>query len=168
MFSVTRKLKALKPIFREQRRNKGDLSHNVELARGFLEHAQVLVSSNRQDELILLLEHCSRLVYAKAAELERIMLQQRAKMEWMKGGDQCSRVFFRKIAQRRTARRIMQINDAQGITITEPNAVIHEFISYYQSLLGGDRRQRVMDLRFLRPWARHIVAPPSLQGLYLP
>ncbi|XP_011101232.1 uncharacterized protein LOC105179328 [Sesamum indicum] len=46
-FGVTRKLKALKPIFREQRRNKGDLSHNVELARGFLEQAQVLVSSNR-------------------------------------------------------------------------------------------------------------------------
>ncbi|KAL2247313.1 UNVERIFIED_CONTAM: hypothetical protein Sindi_2583600 [Sesamum indicum] len=157
MFSVTRKLKALKPIFREQRRNKGDLSHNVELARGFLEQAQVLVSSHRQDELILLLEHCSRLVYAKAAELERIMLQQRAKMEWMKGGDQCSRVFFRKIAQRRTARWILQINDAQRITITEPNAVIQEIISYYQSLLGGDRRQRVMDLRFLRPWARHII-----------
>ena len=59
MFSVTRKVKALKPIFREQRRNKGDLSHNVELTRGFLEQAQVLVSSHRQDELILLLEHCS-------------------------------------------------------------------------------------------------------------
>ncbi|KAL2225777.1 UNVERIFIED_CONTAM: hypothetical protein Sindi_3039900, partial [Sesamum indicum] len=87
MFSVTRKLKALKPLFREQRRKKGDISHNVELARGFLEQAQVLVSSHRQDELFLLLEHCSRLVYAKAAELERIMLQQRAKMEWMKGGD---------------------------------------------------------------------------------
>ncbi|KAL2235574.1 UNVERIFIED_CONTAM: hypothetical protein Sindi_1289600 [Sesamum indicum] len=64
-----------------ERRNKGDLSHNVELARGFLEQAQVLVSSHRQDELILLLKHCSRLVYAKAAELERIMLQQTAKME---------------------------------------------------------------------------------------
>ncbi|KAL2225603.1 UNVERIFIED_CONTAM: hypothetical protein Sindi_2977300, partial [Sesamum indicum] len=168
MFSVTRKLKALKPIFREQRRNKGDLSHNVELARGFLEQAQVLVSSHRQDELFLLLEHCSRLVYAKAAELERIMLQQRAKMEWMKGGDQCSRVFFPKIAQRRTARRILQINDAQGITITEPNAVIHEFISYYQSLLGGDRRQRVMDLRFLRPWARHIITTEEAGHLLEP
>ncbi|KAL2251922.1 UNVERIFIED_CONTAM: putative ribonuclease H protein [Sesamum indicum] len=168
MFLVTRKLKALKPIFREQRRNKGDLSHNVELARGFLEQAQVLVSSHRQDELILLLEHCSRLVYAKAAELERIVLQQRAKMEWMKGGDQCSRVFFRKIAQRRTARRILQINDAQGITITEPNAFIHEFISYYQSLLGGDRRQRVMDLRFLRPWARHIITTEEAGHLLEP
>ena len=58
MYAVTRKLKALKPVFREQRRNKGDLSHNVQLAKGFLEMAQILVSSNRQDELFLQLEHC--------------------------------------------------------------------------------------------------------------
>ena len=51
MYAVTRKLKALKPIFREQRRNKGDLSHNVQMAKGFLEAAQLLVSSRRRDEL---------------------------------------------------------------------------------------------------------------------
>ncbi|KAL2251911.1 UNVERIFIED_CONTAM: hypothetical protein Sindi_2313400 [Sesamum indicum] len=39
MYSVTWKLKALKSVFREQRRNKGDLSHNVQLAKGFLEAA---------------------------------------------------------------------------------------------------------------------------------
>ncbi|XP_011101844.1 uncharacterized protein LOC105179888 [Sesamum indicum] len=118
------------------------------------DHSPMLINGDNQQRFEAMFR---RLVYAKAAELERIMLQQRAKMEWMKGGDQCSRVFFCKIAQRRTTRRILQINDAQGITITEPNAVIHEFISYYQSLLGGDRRQRVMDLRFLRPWTRHII-----------
>ncbi|KAL2228510.1 UNVERIFIED_CONTAM: hypothetical protein Sindi_1830700 [Sesamum indicum] len=42
IYAVTRKLKALKPIFREQRRNKGDLSHNVQMAKGFLEAAQYL------------------------------------------------------------------------------------------------------------------------------
>ncbi|KAL2224844.1 UNVERIFIED_CONTAM: hypothetical protein Sindi_2938200 [Sesamum indicum] len=77
MYAVTRKLKALKPVFREQRRKKGDLSHNVQLAKGFLEMAQVLVTSNRQDELFLQLEHCCRVVLAKAAKLEQIMLQQR-------------------------------------------------------------------------------------------
>ncbi|KAL2230755.1 UNVERIFIED_CONTAM: hypothetical protein Sindi_1669900 [Sesamum indicum] len=109
MYAVTRKLKALKPIFREQRRNKGDLSHNVQMAKGFLEAAQLLVSSSRRDELYIQLEHCWRLVLAKATKLEQIMLQQRAKMQWMKGDDQCSRVFFRKIAQRRSSRRIFQI-----------------------------------------------------------
>ena len=158
MYAVTRKLKALKPIFREQRRNKGDLSHNVQMAKGFLEAAQLLVSSSRRDELYIQLEHCCRLVLAKATKLEQIMLNQRAKMQWMKGGDQCSRVFFRKIAQRRSSRRIFQINDEQGSTHTDPEEVINEFITYYQNLLGGDRRRARIDIRFLRPWARHILS----------
>ncbi|KAL2252837.1 UNVERIFIED_CONTAM: Transposon TX1 uncharacterized protein [Sesamum indicum] len=140
MYAVTRKLKALKPVFREQRRKKGDLSHNVQLAKGFLQTAQLLVTLNRRDELFLQLEHCCRLVLAKAAKLEQIMLQQRAKMQWMKGGDQCSRVFFRKIAQRRSARRILQINDDHGDTHTGPGAVVNEFVTFYHSLLGGERR----------------------------
>ncbi|KAL2248026.1 UNVERIFIED_CONTAM: hypothetical protein Sindi_2654900 [Sesamum indicum] len=107
MYAVTRKLKALKPVFREQRRNKGDLSHNVQLAKGFLEMPQLLVSSNRRDEQFLQLEHCCRLVLAKAAKLE-----------------QCSRVFFRKIAQRRSARRILQINDDHGATHTDLGAAL--------------------------------------------
>ncbi|KAL2251973.1 UNVERIFIED_CONTAM: hypothetical protein Sindi_2319600 [Sesamum indicum] len=139
MYTVTRKLKALKPIFREQRRNKRDLSHNVQMAKGFLEAAQLL-----------------------------IMLQQRAKMQWMKGGDQCSRVFFRKIAQRRSSRRIFQINDDQGSTHTDPEEVINEFVTYYQNLLGGDRRRTAIDIRFLRPWVRHILSNEESTALLLP
>ncbi|XP_011078513.1 uncharacterized protein LOC105162219 [Sesamum indicum] len=151
---VTRKLKALKSVFSEQRRMKGNLSHNVQLAKGFLEMAQLMVSVNRKDELLLFLEHYCRLVYAKAAKLEQNMLKQRAKLQWMKGGDQCTRVFFRRIAQRRTAKRILQINDAHGTTHMEPDAVINEFVTFFQSLLGGDRRREFLDLQYLQPWAR--------------
>ncbi|KAL2247314.1 UNVERIFIED_CONTAM: hypothetical protein Sindi_2583700, partial [Sesamum indicum] len=168
MYAVTRKLKALKPIFREQRRNKGDLSHNVQMAKGFLEATQLLVSLRRQDELYIQLEHCCRLVLAKATKLEQIMLNQRAKMQGMKGGDQCSRVFFRKIAQRRSSRRIFQINDDQGSTHTDLEEVINEFITYYQNLLGGDRRRARIDIRFLRPWARHILSNEESTALLLP
>ncbi|KAL2228622.1 UNVERIFIED_CONTAM: hypothetical protein Sindi_1841900 [Sesamum indicum] len=148
MYSVTRKLKALKLVFREQRRNKGDLSHNVQLAKGFLEAAQILVSSSRRDELYIQLEHCCRFVLTKAAKMEQTMLQQRAKIQWMKGGDQCSRVFFRKIAQRRSARRILQINDDHGVTHSEPEEVINEFVTYYQNLLvtPADVKQAVFDI----------------------
>ncbi|KAL2237622.1 UNVERIFIED_CONTAM: hypothetical protein Sindi_0953900 [Sesamum indicum] len=113
MFAVTRKLKALKPVFRKQRRKKGDLTLNVQLAKGFLDEAQQL----------------------------------RAKMQWMKGGDQCSRIFFRKIAQRRVARRILQINDDNGTIHTEPEDIINEFVRYYQNLLG-DRGQDMFSLFF--------------------
>ncbi|KAL2246342.1 UNVERIFIED_CONTAM: hypothetical protein Sindi_2902400 [Sesamum indicum] len=168
MYSVTRKLKALKPVFRLQRRNKGDLTMNVQLAKGFLDEAQQLVSSDRQNELYLLLEHCCRVVYAKAAKLEQIMLQQRAKMQWMKDGDQCSRVFFRKIAQRRVMRRILQINDENGYTHTDLGEIAHEFVSYYQNLLGGTRRRLSVDIRYLRPWARHCITDEEANQLLLP
>ncbi|XP_011101354.1 uncharacterized protein LOC105179434 [Sesamum indicum] len=153
MYAVTHKLKALKQVFRQQRRNKGDLTRNVRLAKGFLNEAQTLVSSDRQNELFLYLEHCCRMVYAKAAKTEQIMLQQRAKMQWMTDGDQCSRVFFRKIAQRRATRRILQIN---------------EFVHYYQNLLGGNRRRILVDINYLRPWARHILSDEEASHLLSP
>ncbi|KAL2225433.1 UNVERIFIED_CONTAM: hypothetical protein Sindi_3020400 [Sesamum indicum] len=138
------------------------------MVKGFLEAAQILVSSRRRDELYIQLEHCCRLVLAKATKLEQIMLQQRAKMQWMNGGDQCSRVFFRKIVQRRSARRIFQITDDQGSTHTDPEEVINEFVTYYQNLLGGDRRRTGNDIRFLRPWARHILSNEESTTLLLP
>ncbi|KAL2248023.1 UNVERIFIED_CONTAM: hypothetical protein Sindi_2654600 [Sesamum indicum] len=102
MYAMTRKMKALKPIFRLQRRNKGDLMMNVQLAKGFLDEAQLLVSSDRQNELFLLLEHCCRIVYAKAAKLEQIMLQERAKMAAanvsVAAGSPCA--FFRRVGER--------------------------------------------------------------------
>ncbi|KAL0300237.1 UNVERIFIED_CONTAM: putative ribonuclease H protein [Sesamum angustifolium] len=61
-----------------------------------------------------------------------VMLQQRAKIQWLKGGDQCSRIFFRKVAMRRASKK---------------------------RLLGGERRREYIDLRYLRPWARHVVTP---------
>ncbi|KAL0394851.1 UNVERIFIED_CONTAM: hypothetical protein Slati_4451300 [Sesamum latifolium] len=82
--------------------------------------------------ILLHLEFCCRLVLMLATKMEQQMLHQWAKVAWMKGGDQCSRVFFRK-------------------------EVINEFIAYYQTLLGGDRRARMIDLCYLRPWARYLI-----------
>ncbi|KAL2237641.1 UNVERIFIED_CONTAM: hypothetical protein Sindi_0955800 [Sesamum indicum] len=66
--------------------------------------------------------------------------------------------FFRKIAQRRVARRILQINDDNGTIHTEPEEIINEFVRYYHNLLGGNRRQITLDIGFLRPWARHVLS----------
>ncbi|KAL0386416.1 UNVERIFIED_CONTAM: hypothetical protein Slati_4546200 [Sesamum latifolium] len=39
------------------------------------------------------------------------MLQQRAKLQWLKGGDHCMRIFFRRVANRRARMRVFQINE---------------------------------------------------------
>ncbi|KAL0286587.1 UNVERIFIED_CONTAM: Retrovirus-related Pol polyprotein from type-2 retrotransposable element R2DM [Sesamum radiatum] len=168
MYAVTRKLKALKPIFRAQRQRKGDLSTNVALAKGFLESAQSMLTADRHCPTLLHLEFCCKLVYRLASRLEQKMLHQRAKMAWMKEGDQCSRVFFRKVAKRRASKRVFQINTTDGRTLTDQPEVIGEFIRYYEELLGGTTRDRWIDLRYLRPWARHILTVEEAEALTAP
>ncbi|KAK4384184.1 hypothetical protein Sango_3083700 [Sesamum angolense] len=89
MYAVTRKLRALKPVFRTLRKKKGDLSVNVKLAAEFLATVQQLLQIDRHNSLLLCLEKCCKLVFFKATKLEQVMLQQRAKIQWLKGGDQC-------------------------------------------------------------------------------
>ncbi|KAL0401928.1 UNVERIFIED_CONTAM: hypothetical protein Slati_4222700 [Sesamum latifolium] len=74
MFAVTRKLRALKPIFIAQRQKRGDLSNNVKLAAGFLEAAQRLLAQDRHNPVFLLLEFCCKMVLQLASRLEQHML----------------------------------------------------------------------------------------------
>ncbi|KAK4384301.1 hypothetical protein Sango_3074500 [Sesamum angolense] len=136
---------------------KGDLSLNVKLAAEFLGTVQNLLQSGRHNALLIQLEKCCKMVFLKATKLEQIMLQQRAKIQCLKGGDQCSRVFFQKVAMRRASKRVFQIMDEDGRTHTIQAGVINEFISFYQRLLGGNRRREFIDLRYLRPWARYVL-----------
>ncbi|KAK4384575.1 hypothetical protein Sango_3047100 [Sesamum angolense] len=168
MYAVTRKLRALKPVFRTLRKKKGDLSLNVKLAAEFLGKVQQLLQIDRHNTLLIRLEKCCKLVFLKATKLEQIMLQQRAKIQWLKGGDQCSRIFFRKVAMRRASKRVFQIMNEDGNNLTTQEDVVNEFVSFYQRLLGGDRRREFIDLRHLRPWARHVLTRDESQALVRP
>ncbi|KAL0285067.1 UNVERIFIED_CONTAM: hypothetical protein Sradi_7183100 [Sesamum radiatum] len=93
------------------------------------------------------------------------MLQQRAKMSWFKHGDQCSKFFFRKVRARRISQRIYQITDSTGATLTEASDIANEFVSYYQSLLGGSRVRRELDLGFLQPGLHHRLSQDEATAL---
>ncbi|KAK4384062.1 Retrovirus-related Pol polyprotein from type-2 retrotransposable element R2DM [Sesamum angolense] len=141
---------------------------NVKLAAGFLEVAQNILQFDRHNSLLLLLEHWCRLVYLKASKLEQVMLRQRAKLQWLKGGDQCSKVFFRRVATRRANKRIFQISDDDGNEQIEPTIISSIFVDFYKGLLGGDRTDRAIDLRYLRPWARHILTDDEARAIIRP
>ncbi|KAL0448195.1 UNVERIFIED_CONTAM: LINE-1 reverse transcriptase [Sesamum latifolium] len=164
MYAVTRKLKALKPVFRMLRRSKGDLSRNVLLAKDYLAIAQRMITQDRHNGLLLHLEYCCQLVLLKATKLEQSMLHQRAKLQWLKSGDQCTRVFFRRVAKRRAIKRIFQIETDGGTIVVSTN----EFISFYQRLLGGERTNWFIDLSFLRPSARYLLSEEDSAVLIKP
>ncbi|KAL0373437.1 UNVERIFIED_CONTAM: hypothetical protein Sradi_3259400 [Sesamum radiatum] len=168
MYAVTRKLHALKPIFRRIRRNKGDLSLNVKLATEFLCNSHNLLQLDRHNDLLIRLEQCCKLIFLKATKLEQMMIQQRAKIQWLKGGDQYSRVFFRKVATRRASKCVFQIMDEEGRTYTSKGDVVNEFVSFYRRLLGGERRREFIDLRYLRPWVRHVTTQEEASALIQP
>ncbi|KAL0293403.1 UNVERIFIED_CONTAM: hypothetical protein Sangu_3238500 [Sesamum angustifolium] len=136
MYAVTRKLRALKPVFRTLRKKKGDLTLNVKLAAEFLDTVQQLLQTDRHNTLLIRLEKCCKMVFFRATKLEQVMLQQRAKIQWLKGGDQCSRIFFRKVAMRRASKKVFQIANEAGRTLTERDEIVDEFVSFYQQLLG--------------------------------
>ncbi|KAL0373036.1 UNVERIFIED_CONTAM: hypothetical protein Scaly_0985200 [Sesamum calycinum] len=71
---------------------------------------------------------------------------------WLKGGDQCSKVFFRRVATRRANKRVLQISDDDGNEQTYPTIISSIFVDFFQGLLGGARTERVLDLQYLRPW----------------
>ncbi|KAK4381857.1 putative ribonuclease H protein [Sesamum angolense] len=89
-----------------------------------------LLQTDRHNTLLIRLEKCCKMVFFRATKLEQVMLQQRAKIHWLKGGDQCSRIFFRKVAMRRASKKVFQIANEAGRTLTDQD---------YQRLLGEDK-----------------------------
>ncbi|KAL0287712.1 UNVERIFIED_CONTAM: hypothetical protein Sradi_7118200 [Sesamum radiatum] len=119
MYILTRKLKSLKPVLRSLRRTHGDLSQNVKQAAQFLQQAQRLTQDFKHESILLQLEKCCRMIFCKATIMEVNMLKQRAKLAWLKGGDNCSKIFFRKITARRAYQRVYQIQNDDGHILTE-------------------------------------------------
>ncbi|KAL0293595.1 UNVERIFIED_CONTAM: hypothetical protein Sradi_6927900 [Sesamum radiatum] len=70
--------------------------------------------------------------------------------------DQNSKVFFRKINSTRVKQRVFQITNINGETLTNQQEVIQEFVSYFQTLLGGNSPHRTVDLGFLQHEIRQI------------
>ncbi|KAK4383872.1 hypothetical protein Sango_3111800 [Sesamum angolense] len=99
------------------------------------------VSLFRFDNYLALSLDSLHLFFLFGGTLLLVMLRQRAKLQWLKGGDQCSKVFFRQVATRRANK---------------------------QGLLGGNRTERAIDLQYLHPWARHTLTNEEARAIIRP
>ncbi|KAG8369946.1 hypothetical protein BUALT_Bualt14G0066100 [Buddleja alternifolia] len=92
------------------------------------------------DELLQDLEMFCRKLFAKAVKLERISLAQRARINWLRDGDQCTAFFFKKLTVRRVMSKIYRIEDSNATELTEPQLIRDEIIGYYSNLMGKSSR----------------------------
>ncbi|KAK4381495.1 hypothetical protein Sango_2962100 [Sesamum angolense] len=167
MYDIVCKLKRLKAEFRRQKKLTGNLTDNVKKAKIFLDKAQALLATYKED-IFLNLVKCCRRVYAVAVKLEISKLQQLAKLRWLKHGDQSSKVFFRKINSTIVKQRVFQITKVSGEILTAQQDVTQEFILYFQTLLGGSSTHRTLDLGFLRPDLKHTITTAEASLLVAP
>ncbi|KAL2930341.1 LINE-1 retrotransposable element ORF2 protein [Bienertia sinuspersici] len=70
-------------------------------------------------------------------------LRQKAKIDWVREGDENSALFHSSIRKRRIQNTVYTIKDKAGVFHDTPDGVQKAFLDYYQELLGsniGDRR----------------------------
>ncbi|KAL0283267.1 UNVERIFIED_CONTAM: hypothetical protein Sradi_7234800, partial [Sesamum radiatum] len=108
------------------------------------------------------------MVYTKAVTIEASMLHQRAKLQWMKHGDQNSKLFYMKIKARRAKQRIYHIKTPNGESLTDISAITGEFVDAFHTLLGGERRNRTVNIAFLQYNVRHTLTPTEADMLSAP
>ncbi|KAL6522936.1 hypothetical protein OROHE_016783 [Orobanche hederae] len=140
------------------RKRKGNLSRNVKEASAFLETVQGFVTEFPSFLPLLELERFCRRIYANAVTQEQSYLKQRAKVEWLKDGDQCTPYFFRMMSVRKARSRILRIESDQGIIVDEPELVRKEIIGCYSTLLGSSTDPEVSS-NLLRPYITKRLSP---------
>ncbi|KAL0313775.1 UNVERIFIED_CONTAM: hypothetical protein Scaly_2901700 [Sesamum calycinum] len=138
-----------------QKQLTGDLTNNVKKAKLFLDKAQAMFDKYK-DDIFLHLVKCCRRVYATAIKLEISTLQQRAKLRWLKYGDQNSKVFFRKINSTRVKQRVFQITTPVVLT-SQRNTMLHKNLLRIFRIYLEVSTQRELDLEFLRRDLKHSI-----------
>ncbi|XP_074271265.1 uncharacterized protein LOC141595193 [Silene latifolia] len=137
MFSVFKKLKALKPVLKDINKHCfSDIENNTNSASLALEQIQKdLVSNPGNCELIQkemdLASNLRELLIARNS-----FLSQKAKIQWSLEGDLNTSFFHHTIKKRLMLNKVFQIEDQDGILCTEGDAIQQAFLRYYQELLG--------------------------------
>ena len=72
------------------------------------------------------------------------MLQQQAKLIWLKCGDDNTRLFYQAIKARRRQNKIHAIHYETGEWVNSHESVSAAFLDYYKNLFIGKEQQQVV------------------------
>ncbi|KMS95329.1 hypothetical protein BVRB_009260 [Beta vulgaris subsp. vulgaris] len=134
---VLKKLKLLKRDLKVlNQRGHGDLQEAEQVAKERLLAAQQELYSNPGDCRFAQLEKEAQVVYQIAWRDLHSALQQKAKLHWLKEGDENSRTFYNNIKARQKRNSIKAIQSMDGQWRDTPSSIVNAFLEFYQQVLG--------------------------------
>ncbi|CAI9274222.1 unnamed protein product [Lactuca saligna] len=137
MFVLIQKLKNLKKPIRKLLKKQGHFLDNVIHFRKELEMVQADLDEDPFNSALRDLEAIFLGELKKTYEKEECFLKQKAKIHWLKDGDNNSKFFHKTVKGRIHKSRIEAIMNKQGEWL-EGEDVYKEFVEYFKNFLGTD------------------------------
>ncbi|XP_039041009.1 uncharacterized protein LOC120179498 [Hibiscus syriacus] len=145
------KMKRLKPVLKAfNRKCYSNISEKVAEKREHLEKQQVVVlNGGSLDDVVVEKKLHQELVELKKAEM--IFYQQKAKVDWLLDGDQCTKFFHAQVAVKRKRNTIRVMVDERGNKLETFEAMAEELVSHFTMQISSidDNVQGCSDI-FLR------------------
>ncbi|XP_056688453.1 uncharacterized protein [Spinacia oleracea] len=150
MYVVVSKLKQVKFALKElNRKGFNDIQAADLKAFNELTAAQKAMHLNPTDHALADLELQAIKEYKMKHEAYLAFLRQKAKLYWLKAGDENTNLFHQSIRQRCSQNQIYSIHDMHGGWKEESGDVTKAFLEYYDTLLGTTQPNRRVVLRHI-------------------
>ncbi|XP_062103616.1 uncharacterized protein LOC133814704 [Humulus lupulus] len=150
MYIVVQKLRRLKGLLKDINKCGFNDIHTSDLnASRVLSDCQEQLMRDPLNADVIKLEGDAREKYAAVHKSYCSFLHQKAKIHWIKEGDDNTAFFHASIRDRRSQNRIYSITTDSGEWIDQPEMVAYVFVSYYKNLLGScltDRKRVITSL----------------------
>ncbi|XP_021848075.2 uncharacterized protein [Spinacia oleracea] len=147
MYVLTNKLKKVKASLKELNRvGFTDIQAAYLKAHHGMIAAQEAMHLNPHDKELANMELQAIQEYRTTHKAYLDFLKQKAKVEWIKNGDENTSLFHQSIKSRRLQNQVYSIFDKDGVWRDKPDEVSGAFLDYYTELLGSvhDNRTHVI------------------------
>ena len=119
------------------KQNYADLQAQQEKARDHLCTLQLQMHMDPLNRDLKTEEKLAKEHYVAILSSSMALIKQQCKIEWLKYGDDCTKLFMAKSKQRKLANYIYSINESTGQSVEGFDKVGTVFYQFYQNLLGS-------------------------------
>ncbi|KAL8109505.1 hypothetical protein AgCh_025564 [Apium graveolens] len=150
MSILCHKLKEVKVELKTLNKQHGNLHTNVFIARTNLQEIQEAIDMDLLNSVLCKSESEATKNLDKCIQEEENLLQQKARVDWLRLGDNNSKFFFNQIKGRWNRNKILSIENNNGEIVFGRQAVTNVAVEFFSNSLGSPPPLQEIDLRSLQ------------------